>query len=171
MRTYAGLNLSGVPLGDPALLMPKFFNPKKSKRSKIGVIPHFSEIDFFTSNFSWENRDICLVDVRAKPEEFVNQLVACEYVISSSLHGLILADAYSIPNKWVIFTDKLIGGQFKFKDYYSTTSNPDEFPIYLNSREDFRSLTETVEQMTNVKTYQGSLDALLDSFPSEISRK
>jgi len=35
------------------------------------------------------------------------------------LHGLILAEAYGIPTCRLVFSEKLLGGDFKFYDYYS----------------------------------------------------
>jgi hypothetical protein len=39
-------------------------------------------------------------------------------VLSSSLHGLIAADALGVPNAWIGLSDALRGGDFKFRDYY-----------------------------------------------------
>lgn len=39
----------------------------------------------------------------------------CHMVSSSSLHGLILADAYGIPTKWIRREQSIV--QFKFRDY------------------------------------------------------
>ena len=58
-----------------------------------------------------------MIDPRLPIEQFVDELVSCEMIFSSSLHGLIIADAYNIPNRRVIFGNKLIGGDFKFNDY------------------------------------------------------
>jgi hypothetical protein len=40
-------------------------------------------------------------------------------VISSSLHGLIVADSLGIPNVWLRLSPDVLGGDYKFKDYYS----------------------------------------------------
>ena len=54
----------------------------------------------------------------------------CECIISSSLHGLIIADSFLIPNQMVHLTDKLYGDGFKFDDYYSNFDiNPQIFDL------------------------------------------
>ena len=42
---------------------------------------------------------------------------SCDLIVSSSLHGLICADAYGVPNEWIQLSDDLIGGNFKFRDH------------------------------------------------------
>ena len=44
-------------------------------------------------------------------------MCSCKYVISASLHGLILADTYDKPNV-MIKEFELSEGELKFKDYY-----------------------------------------------------
>ena len=58
-------------------------------------------------------------------------LASCECIISSSLHGLIIADSYCVPNKRVILTNRVSGDGFKFHDYYSSFGLTDK-PIDLN---------------------------------------
>ena len=44
-------------------------------------------------------------------------MLKCKFIISSGLHGLIVSDAYNIPNSRIRMSDKLVGGDFKFIDY------------------------------------------------------
>ena len=52
-----------------------------------------------------------------KWEHVVIYIISCKYILSSSLHGLIISDAYNIPNIW-LDEYKLNEGDFKFKDYF-----------------------------------------------------
>ena len=62
------------------------------------------------------NKDIDLV---------INDILSCEKTISSSLHGLIVSDAYNIPNKWVKFNDKINGDDTKYYDYFKSVKRVD----------------------------------------------
>lgn len=109
--------------GDPALLFPTFYNPTKNKKFKIGIIPHYSELDYFLFNSKiTSNKDVAIISPMVTKDQvydIIDQISECDIIISSSLHGLILADAYQIPSLRFTFTNKLVGGDFKFNDYYS----------------------------------------------------
>lgn len=151
-----------LPLGDPGLLMPNFYNPRIIKKYKVGIIPHYVDIDL---EFLKTIEDSVVIDVRQDPESFIDELLKCEYVISSSLHGLILADSYAIPNKWVTFSDKITGGSFKFRDYYSTTDKPDEDCVLCLDREVFYNIINSVEMYASVKGFIFDKEELTKSFP------
>src|SRR5690606_13222558 len=53
------------------------------------------------------------------PKEVISEISSCTCIVSSSLHGLIVADSYRIPTAWMILSDKINGGPFKYNDYYS----------------------------------------------------
>ncbi|MCM4157118.1 polysaccharide pyruvyl transferase family protein [Gramella sp. AN32] len=122
--------------GDPALLFPTFYNPKKSKKFKMGIIPHYSELDYFLTNTQVKNnKDVTIISPLVKNDqvfEIIDQICECDIVISSSLHGLILTDAYQIPSLRFTFTNKLVGGDFKFNDYYSGVGINDHDVIHLD---------------------------------------
>ncbi len=102
--------------GDPALLLPLWITPKKEKRHKLGIVPHWHEVDFFKEQYGSNYK---IIDLRTCDiEKVVGEITACEHVLSTSLHGLIVAHAYNIPSLWIrkgnIDTDG-----FKFHDYFS----------------------------------------------------
>lgn len=103
--------------GDPALLYPQIYTPENiEKTHEWGLIPHYIDVDH-PGVEQLEAKGFKIIDILAGKHEFVDQLHSVEKVLSSSLHGLIAADAYGIPNARIRFTDKVVGGDFKFMDY------------------------------------------------------
>lgn len=107
--------------GDPALLLPLMYNPEVKKTHRFGVIPHYIEQKDFLQDASLVPVGAKVIDVFLPWEKFVSEVLACEEVISSSLHGIVIAEAYGIPATWVCPTPKVIGAGFKFKDYLTGT--------------------------------------------------
>lgn len=110
--------------GDPALLLPYLYHPKVEKvKGRVGFIPHFYDKndDNLHRLLKEFGEDAYLVKIQGYSDwkQIIREIISCEYIISSSLHGLILSDAYGVPNLWVSFGDRLKGGRFKFEDYYS----------------------------------------------------
>ncbi|MGJ1224588.1 polysaccharide pyruvyl transferase family protein [Sphingobacterium siyangense] len=123
--TSQKLEAMGFPpcttFGDPALLLPLWIRGKERKTKQLGVIPHWKEVDAFREKFG---PDTNLIDFRtADVERIVHEITDCAYILSSSLHGLIVAHAYGIPALWIkmgyIDTDG-----FKFDDYFSSVGIP-----------------------------------------------
>lgn len=108
------------PVGDPCLLMPRKYTPMTSKKYRIGIIPHWKDtINVLDMGYH-------IINPLKPALEVIDDIVSCEMIISSSLHGLILSDAYRVPNRW-LETGTAIGGDgFKFDDYYSTTDRAKE---------------------------------------------
>lgn len=122
--------------GDPALLFPMFYSPKYNKRYKIGFIPHFLDqtIEFYNFFNKIKNDvEIVFIDVKkyGKWQNFIDLICQCEFIISSSLHGLIIADAYGIPNIWGQFTHTMEDGGFKFYDYFLSVKRMNMLPIEI----------------------------------------
>ena len=104
--------------GDPALIMPELYYPNCERHFDLGIIPHWSnkKDKFFDQNF---NDNIKIIDIeQTSCEDFIRDVMSCKRIISSSLHGIIIADAYEIPALRVHFSKVLWGGDFKFNDYY-----------------------------------------------------
>ena len=112
-----GINVPEI-YGDPALLLPKYFKPTilKNLKNKIGLVPHKSN---FLKYLNINDDRFFLINPTDKWENVINQICSCRSIISSSLHGLICADAYNIPNLW-IEEYPLQEGDFKFKDYFKS---------------------------------------------------
>lgn len=106
-------------LGDPALLMPLIFTPRRTKLYKLGIVPHYVDKEAPEVAALAKSDGVKIINVFDSPERVVEDINSCELIISSSLHGLIISDAYGVPNYWHRFSSKLKGGEYKFNDYYS----------------------------------------------------
>lgn len=156
---------ANLPLGDPALLTPRYFRPQTAKSHRYGIIPHLSDHDLVEGLLRRAGGHAKILEVRQYPEAFITDMLSCEIVLSSSLHGLILANAYGIPNVWAVFSNRLCGGTFKFEDYYSTTDTPDNSPLLFTDRDADHDWFADIETRAKVSNYILNLEALIEAFP------
>lgn len=120
--------------GDPALLYPRIYRPEKSKQYTLGLIPHHVDLGDPRILRIAEMDGVLLIDVRQDVRAFVDQLCRCEVVASSSLHGLIAADAYGIPSTWIRVSDKILGGEFKFQDHFQAVGHHSRKPLDVHPK-------------------------------------
>lgn len=122
--------------GDPALLIPYYYKPDSAEpcpQGRIGIVPHYK--DWGSPIFAEIRRahpELVFIDVSSYGTwtKFIDRICGCDAVFSSSLHGLIVAEAYGIPNHWVSVSENVLGKGFKFRDFYAslgkTTPGPTE---------------------------------------------
>ena len=122
--------------GDPALLLPRFFNPKVTQNYSVGIVPHYIDKGHPWLDQQRHNPQVLILDIESGIENFVRAVKSCDVILSSSLHGLICADAYGVPNAWVQFSDAVVGGSFKFRDYRLSigAEEPRALPIAEDSQ-------------------------------------
>lgn len=102
--------------GDPGLILPRFFHPSLKKAYKLGIIPHV--VDYKAVKLKYKPSTIySIIDLTQDIDTIIKSITECEYIVSSSLHGLIAADAYNIPNAWCKFSNRVLGDGTKFQDH------------------------------------------------------
>jgi pyruvyltransferase len=138
--------------GDPALLLPCFYNPDVKKQHAVGIVPHYLDKEHPWVTRQAQDPQIKILDIESGIHEFVRDVKSCDTILSSSLHGLICADSYGIPNTWIRLSDAVIGGGFKFRDYRRSIGADD--PIAVEVVEDTR-LEQLVAKAAN---YQLKID-------------
>ncbi len=107
--------------GDPALLYPKFYQPKIEKKYKYGIIPHFVDQEHPWVKSFENNPEINIINILDdSTNKFVDEVNKCEVILSSSLHGIICGDSYGIPSYWIELSNKVLGKGFKFRDYFAS---------------------------------------------------
>lgn len=151
--------------GDPALLLPKIYFPKVKKKYKLGVIPHYIDKDKIPNNLMY-NSEIKIIDIkRCNPLDLIKDIMSCEKIASSSLHGMIVSDAYAVPSIWIEFSDNVVGNGFKFHDYFLSVKREIEEPLKISDR------TQIDDIFSRFQNYRIDIDLskLIDACPFEIS--
>jgi len=140
--------------GDPGLLLPRVYSPNVEKKYRIGVIPHYVDRDTEFINYCRHNKSIKLINVQDKNvENFIDQILECEVIMSSSLHGLVIADAYKIPSVWIELSKNVIGNGFKFRDYYASIDRDIKLPC-IPTRSNFNDIVSDINTDYNININQ-----------------
>lgn len=134
----AGMAVGDVPLGDPGFFMSTVVpRPESTGRSySLGLIPHYVDWNHPYVRALRKHEDVTIIDVTTPEADIISQVVSCKAIISSSLHGLVIAESYGIPNIWAALSDRVVGEGFKFHDWFSTARSPQRTPIRARSPHD-----------------------------------
>lgn len=112
-----------VPMGDPGLLVSRFHHVARKDEGirpyRIGIMPHY--MDMQRAWWWWDSiENVHIINAFAPIEEVLDEIAECDILFSSSLHGLVFADSYNIPNVWVRLSDSVLGDGAKFEDYMAS---------------------------------------------------
>lgn len=114
-----------VPLGDPGCLVPYLWH-RPPPRYGVGVVRHYMD----TRDYPWAD---LVIDARGDVDEVIEQIGSCRRVASSSLHGLIVADAWGIPTMR-LHHPEVAGGDVKWADWISGAGDPESLVAALPSQ-------------------------------------
>jgi len=118
--------------GDPALLFPLYYRPDVKKQYILGVVPHRVDMGLKLLTIFKSNPDILIIDITQGVFGVVDDINRCNFIASSSLHGIIIADAYDIPSLWIKLSDSIIGDGFKYRDYFMSVGREDRDPFIIS---------------------------------------
>ncbi|MGK9126600.1 polysaccharide pyruvyl transferase family protein [Olivibacter sp. SA151] len=143
--------------GDPAILLPIFYSPTiASQKKDFLVIPHWKTVDKYVQmgypvlsplTDDWKN--------------FINEIASAKLIISSSLHGVIIAEAYGVPA--ILLDEVEKGNLFKYEDYFLSTGRKE----FVKVKTVEEGLVIPTPSLPNLETMK---DELLNAFPSDIFR-
>ena len=124
--------------GDPGLLASKYFSMQVVKESPLGIIPHYAEVEDFKAfaRVSGVSAEIKIIDLRKDVMSVIEEILSCELILSSSLHGLIVPMSYGIPAYRFKFSNKISGDGIKYIDYFKSVGI-DPYEPLLFDPEDF----------------------------------
>lgn len=138
--------------GDPALLLPRLMEGRFQPSGEDAAIfvPNLNDLGSFES-------PVPVVSPLRGWNHVVSRIVRARLVLASSLHGLVLAEAFGIPARYVRLSNK--ENLFKYNDYY------------LGSGRGEAEFATTIEQgleMGGVPPLAHDGSALLNAFPFDL---
>jgi succinoglycan biosynthesis protein ExoV len=102
---------------DPGVLVKKYYDPKISKKYSFSFMPQISSI--IACQGEWE--EICAeigfgyIDPRLPVEGAIDKILSTEILLTESMHGAIVSDAYRIPWLPIVSRNEILS--FKWKDW------------------------------------------------------
>lgn len=152
----AGYDCLNTVLGDPAILMPLIYKPDvKEKEYDVSIIPHISLKKKYSKDNNYHVIDIQTTEYKY----FIDEIVKSKKIISSSLHGIILAETYKVP---AVFLGTGMEAQFlKYYDWYYSTGR---YSVKIA-----RTLQEAIGmEPMELPDLNNLLKGLIDSFPYDL---
>ena len=138
---------AGVPVGDPALLLPALYRPKPcpATTGRRILVPHFLERQPDDELLAMTGCDMLLrpaiLPHIAAIEEFIDQLASAEFVLAGALHAAIVAAAYG--RGFGYWDSGAIDIPFKWRDFSASVDIPCVFHPTLDPAQDhYRSCIE-----------------------------
>lgn len=110
-------------IGDPALLADELV-AVRTRDIRLGLVPHWSDV-VLARRPEFQRYHPVVINVRDEPLAVLGLIGRCQKIVASSLHGLIVADAFGIPRRFEVaprFDSE--GGLFKFRDYSASVGIP-----------------------------------------------
>ena len=158
--------------GDPAIVMPRLYKPVVCKKYKAGLILHYTQNTTCVSGIA-ERCGIRLISINRvgseQLESFIDEVCSCEKIFSTSLHGIIIAQAYGIPAQWVRLKWKAIhrDSKHKFFDYFLGATVPVQLPISIDlNSAGLSQLAGFSPDVVHIPDL--TIDRLLDAFPFDV---
>lgn len=120
LKTLSIPNKQSIVLGDPGLLADELI-PNQDKLYEVGLIPHWTDKSL-ELNPIFKRLNPRIIRVDDDPIKIITEIAQCKKIVSSSLHAVVLADAFGIPRRTELSPRVLShphqeGGDFKWRDY------------------------------------------------------
>ena len=141
--------------GDPAILMPLFYTPRKLPLKDYVVIAH--------KNISLDIEKDKVVNILTDDySRTIDEIVNSKLVISGSLHGIIIAESYGVPAILMYnISDPTDGDLFKYKDWYYSTGRK-EFPMVHSISEALQTKPPELPDLSKMQ------EDIMQAFPADL---
>ena len=130
----------------------------------MGIIPHYIDMNNRNTIRLALEKQVKLIRVQGYNQwnDFIDEICSCDFVISSSLHGLIIAEAYGVPSVWVEIGKYVDGWEFKFYDFFESIAKYEMKPVLVD---DLTTVEDLAIQSQKWEKGNIDLDCLLSTCP------
>lgn len=162
--------LGDLPMGDPGILTSCIWKASNAKKYRWGIIPHHTqqEMPIFQKMRDNTTKSIIIDITNTDIEETLYLISSCDFIASTSLHGLVIADSYKIPNIWLKTQSIHKGGGFKFFDYFLSVGRPNYRQIEISNSTDLTVFENKLQSTTYLENIAESQELLYRSFPGAL---
>lgn len=148
-----GMNVPAV-YGDPALLWSKYW-PRETYASEptqgVGIVPNLHDWPRY-------KHDPRAINPIGDVHDVIGRIARCDFIVASSLHGIVIAEAFGIPARLIPPATEPI---HKYLDYYGGTGR------HLN----VAANVEEAIDLGGEAPIDWDADGLLNAFPIDLWRK
>lgn len=113
-------------IGDPGLLADEMVTIE-TRDIELGLVPHWSDTHL-AYDWRFQPYSPVVINPCGNPLDVIRMIGRCKKIVATSLHGIILADAFGIPRRTEVADklarDKWEGNLFKFRDYNASVGVP-----------------------------------------------
>ncbi|MHA6344177.1 polysaccharide pyruvyl transferase family protein [Roseivivax sp. CAU 1761] len=169
--TESLLGVEAQAYGDPGLLIAEALGAAPERQDRVGLVPHMAHVgsEALRALVAREPR-LHLIDVRGAVETVCREIAACAHVVSSSLHGLVVADAYGVASTWLDPRGIHRSPRLKFYDYAAGIERVMPRPITL---EDLPARLPRLPQgpLPHADGVAAAKAGLMAAFPAELRQE
>lgn len=163
-KTLERVSDTDTATGDPGLLANIVFDSSKQKTQKVGILAHYADAELDIVKMLSNDSRFSIINPLDTPQKVALEITKCRLVLSSSLHGLVVSDSFSVPNAWLKLSDNLMGDSYKFYDYYSTWDKKPN-PVDLNKIFDDNYLNDLQNSYSPIANLEHIQKELINRFP------
>jgi len=150
--------------GDPALILRKIYDKQVNVNNEIAIIPHIIHYDEINKKME-ENNGVKIINLNTSDvESIIDEIRSSKFILSSSLHGIIVAHAYGIPALWVKLSEKeLMGDNLKFADYFSSVGITPYEVININQYDYTSCVSISIQNSNSSKANNNLIDSIVNN--------
>jgi hypothetical protein len=140
------LTARGIPgtyaIGDPGLLARDLLDELPPKRHALGLIQHWSDDELLPK---FAHLKPAAMPADSDPLEMIRFIASCRKIVTSSLHGCIVADSLAIPRRIEPMRLSRTDSWYKFVDYHLSVNH--EFRLGITTSPKYSAVEDRTHEL------------------------